>query len=390
MSLNSRRHALGEPLVAAADLGSSSPEWAATPKGNEPPIEDKEGMITHSLHPLNIEMPPEFADSWLTPVPHFFVRNHLFEPSAVNTPGWKLTVGGEVESPLTFSLAELEKLEQHSITNTLECAGNGRAFHYPRVPETQWRHGAVGNALFSGPRLVDIMQRAGLRLTGKHVVFRGLDDEPGDIPPFIRSIPIEKAIHPDTLIATHMNGSPLTQHHGAPARALVPGWVGAASCKWLAEINVVENEFDGYFMKPVYRYPNRPVAPGTTIDPADTRALTGLTVKSLIAGPRHGSKLKLGVVHVHGVAWAGEADITKVEVSTDNGRTWHLAALGKETARYAWRLWSYWWRPKKSEEYLILSRATDSQGRVQPETAVWNPNGYLYNAIDRVKVSVEA
>jgi DMSO/TMAO reductase YedYZ molybdopterin-dependent catalytic subunit len=347
-------------------------------------------MIVRSLRFLDLEMPPEFANSWLTPVPHFFVRNHMFEPSTVKAADWKLTVGGEVDKPLTLSLTDVAGLEQHSVTNTLECAGNGRAFHNPKVPGIQWQHGAVGNARFAGPRLADVLQRAGIKSSGKHVMFRGLDEVPGKVPPFIRSIPIEKATNPDTLIATHMNGAPLTQHHGAPARTLVPGWIGAASCKWLTEIKVLDKEFEGNFMKPGYRYPNQPVAPGTPVNPDDTHPLTTLTVKSLIAGPTDGSKLRAGLIHVHGAAWAGEADITKVEISTDGGQIWNPAVLGKDNAHYSWRLWSYVWKPAKAADYTILSRATDSQGRVQPDTAAWNPSGYLYNAIDRVNVHVQA
>jgi DMSO/TMAO reductase YedYZ molybdopterin-dependent catalytic subunit len=346
-------------------------------------------MIVRSLRFLDLEMPPEFANSWLTPAPHFFVRNHMFEPSAVKAAEWKLTVGGEVDKPLTLTLNDLAGLEQHSVTNTVECAGNGRAFHNPKVPGIQWQHGAVGNARFAGPRLADVLERAGIKSSGKHVMFRGLDEIPGNVPPFVRSIPIEKATDPDTLIATHMNGIPLPQHHGAPARTLVPGWVGAASCKWLTEIKVLDKEFEGNFMKPGYRYPNQPVAPGTAVNPDDTHPLTALTVKSLIAGPTDGSKLKVGLIHIHGAAWAGEADITKVEISTDGGQTWNLAALGQDHAHYAWRLWNYSWKPTKSADCVILSRATDSQGRVQPDTAAWNPSGYLYNAIDRVNVYVQ-
>jgi DMSO/TMAO reductase YedYZ molybdopterin-dependent catalytic subunit len=189
-----------------------------------PVVHGEDGMIVRSLRFLDLEMPPEYATSWITPVPHFFVRNHMFEPASVNIHEWKLTVSGEIESPLTLTLADLSKVEQHSVVNTLECAGNGRAFHNPKVPGIQWEKGAVGTARFTGPRLADILQRAGVKSSGKHVMFRGLDEVPGNVPPFIRSIPIEKATDPDTIVATHMNHAPLTQHHGFPARALVPGW----------------------------------------------------------------------------------------------------------------------------------------------------------------------
>src|SRR6202012_5925944 len=216
--------------------------------------------------------------------------------------------------PLTLSLAELSKIEAHTVVNTLECAGNGRTLYRPQVPGIQWGKGAVGTARFSGPRLRDVLQRAGLKASGKHVMFRGLDEVPGKVPPFIRSIPIEKALDADTLIATHINGSPLTRHHGFPARALVPGWIGAASCKWLTEIKVLESEFVGNFMSPGYRLPNQPVKPGEAVKPEDTHVVTALTVKSLIASPTDGGTVKSRSVHVQGVAWAGEADIAQIEL----------------------------------------------------------------------------
>ena len=224
---------------------------------------------------------------------------------------------------------------------------------------------------------------------GKHVMFHGLDEVPGKVPPFIRSIPLEKALDEDTLVATQMNGAALAKHHGYPARAMVPGWIGAASCKWLAEIKVLDKEFEGNFMSPGYRLPNQPIKPGDAVKPEDTHPVTALTVKSLIAAPADNSAVKSRSINIQGVAWAGEADITKVEISTDAGGTWKTADLGKDQAKYAWRLWSYRWKAPKSGEYVIMSRATDSQGRVQPERAPWNPSGYLNNSIDEVKIRVE-
>jgi DMSO/TMAO reductase YedYZ molybdopterin-dependent catalytic subunit len=362
--------------------------WALPlPQGQGVEVPGEDGMILRSFRFVDLESPVEYFNSWLTPVPHFFVRNHMHEPSELDADDWRLTVGGEVEKPLTLKLTEFAKFETHAVVNTLECAGNGRSLQRPQVPGIQWGKGAVSTARFSGPRLRDVLQRAGVKPSGKHVMFRGLDEVPGKVPPFVRSIPIEKALDSDTLIATHMNGAALTKHHGFPARALVPGWVGAASCKWLTEIKVLENEFVGNFMSPGYRFPNQPVKPGDAVKPEDTHPLTALSVKSVISGPGDGANIRNGKVDVHGAAWAGEADIVKVEVSTDGGATWTAAKLGREQAHYAWRLWNYEWKPKGGD-YTIQSRATDSQGRTQPAAPVWNPSGYLYNAVDQVKVHV--
>jgi sulfite oxidase len=393
--MNSRRDFLKDTSVAIVGTALACPllNWAADHSevaSDTPVIPGADGMVVRSVRFLDLEMPPEYASSWITPVKHFYVRNHMIEPEKVDAAEWKLNVAGEVEKPVVLTLRDLSALEKHSVTNTLECAGNGRAFQNPKVPGIQWQRGAVGNARFSGPRLAEVLQRAGVKPTGKHVMFRGLDEAPGSVPPFIRSIPIEKALDSDTLIATHMNGAPLTNHHGFPARSLVPGWVGAASCKWLSEIKVLEKEFEGNFMKPGYRFPNNPVAPGAAANPDETHPLTSLRVKSIIAGPSDGANVKAGLVHIHGAAWAGEADIAKVEISTDGGSTWRTANLGNDQASYAWRLWSHEWKLPKSGEHEILSRATDSNGNVQPETADWNPSGYLYNAVDRVRIHVEA
>jgi sulfite oxidase len=390
--MNSRRDFLKHFSVSALAAGFLSPKFTwALPQGIDFPGED--GMILRSYRFVDLETPVEFFKTWLTPVPHFFVRNHMHEPIALEASGrqakdWQLSISGEVEKPLSLSFADLSKIEIHSVVNTLECAGNGRSLYRPQVPGIQWGKGAVGTARFSGPRLRDVLQRAGVKASGKHVMFRGLDEVPGKVPPFIRSIPIEKALDADTLVATHMNGSPLTKHHGFPARALVPGWIGAASCKWLTEIKVLDAEFVGNFMSPGYRLPNQPVKPGDTVKPEDTHPVTALSVKSAIAGPLDGAQVKAGRMALQGAAWAGEADIAKVEISTDGGATWNLAKLGHEQARYAWRLWSFDWKASKPGDYEILSRATDTTGRTQPETPVWNPSGYLYNAVDRVKIHV--
>jgi sulfite oxidase len=387
--MNSRRKFLMQ--MSGAALAFSSPpsllSWAGAAQGGSINVPGEDGMIVRSFRFVDLETPVEYFDTWLTPVPHFFVRNHMHEPSELGADDWRLSVGGEVEKPFTLALAELSKFEAHSVVNTLECAGNGRGLQRPQVPGVQWGKGAVSTARFSGPRLRDVLQRAGIKSTGKHVMFRGLDEVPGKVPPFIRSIPIEKALDSETLIATHMNGAPLTKHHGFPARALVPGWIGAASCKWLTEIKVLDSEFVGNFMSPGYRLPNQPIKPGDAVKPEDTHPLTALSVKSVIAGPLDGANVKAGRVAVHGAAWAGEADIAKVEVSTDGGASWKSASLGHEQAHYAWRLWSYEWKTK-SGDYTILSRATDSLGRTQPATPMWNPSGYLYNAVDQVKIHV--
>ncbi len=387
--MNSRRAFLQQVSVSALAIGAAPISWAwPVPQSPSIDLPGEDGMIVRSFRFFDLETPVEYFNTWLTPVSAFLrAQPHARTKRTRRCHDWRLNIGGEVEKPISLTFADISKLESHSVVNTLECAGNGRSLQRPQVPGVQWGKGAVSTARFSGPRLRDVLQRAGVKSTGKHVMFRGLDEVPGKVPPFIRSIPIEKALDSDTLIATHMNGSALTKHHGFPARALVPGWIGAASCKWLTEIKVLDSEFAGNFMSPAYRFPNQPGNPGEAIKPEDTHPLTALSVKSVIAGPLEGTSVKAGMVAIHGAAWAGEADVSKVEISTDGGSNWNAAMLGHEQARYAWRLWRYEWKAKPGE-YSILARASDTQKRTQPATPIWNPSGYLYNAVDEVKIHV--
>jgi sulfite oxidase len=386
----SRRAFLSRSLIAGAALGFGRGDLLAYAAGAEPRVPGKEKLIVNSYRFLDLEMPMHELRTWITRVEVFFVRNHVSEPFAIEPEQWRLTVTGEVEHPLSLSLAGLTKMESTSVTNTLECAGNGRSFFQPQVPGVQWRRGAVGTARFSGPRLRDILQRAGLKSTARHVAFKGLEEPPGRVPQFIRSIPMEKAMDGDTLVALQMNGARLGKHHGFPARALAPGWIGAASVKWLTEIRVLENEFEGNFMKPGYRMPQHQVAPGGEVNPEDTAAITALNVKSIIAQPADGARVSRRPLGINGAAWAGEADVVRVEISADEGRTWAAARLGADHAKYAWRLWEYIWKPSSAGPAVLMSRATDSRGRVQPMQGAWNPSGYLWNGIDRVRVNVTA
>jgi sulfite oxidase len=179
-------------------------------------------LISRSETMQKLETPAHLLESWITPTKHFFVREHLLQP-CVNLSEWRLSITGLVEQPLELSYADVKKMESAVVVNTLECAGNGRAFFHPRVSGVSWMRGAVGNAIFSGPRLADLLRRAGVLPGAKHVAFNGIDTATGHVADFVRSIPISKALHADTLLATHMNGLPLTVEHGFPIRALVPG-----------------------------------------------------------------------------------------------------------------------------------------------------------------------
>jgi len=207
---------------------------------------------------------------------------------------------------------------------------------------------------------------------------------------FIRSIPIAKVMDPNTLLAASMNGTALTLEHGYPVRALVPGWIGSCSIKWLSEVRVLESEFEGLYMSTAYRIPEQPMQMSQR-RPGLGTVITSLAVKSIIAHPQDGAVLPLpssGTIRVAGAAWAGEKSITQVDISTDGGQSWRATALGNDQAKYAWRLWDYDWKPRAPGSYLLLSRATDQDGNVQPQQPRWNPAGYLWNGIDRIRLMV--
>lgn len=345
-------------------------------------------LITRVSRPENLETPVSDFTAWLTPTERFFVRSHFGPPPSEQSDGWRLTVDGDVVRPLTLSPDDLARFPTVTQAAVLQCSGNGRAFFTPKTPGAQWEKGAVGNARWTGVRLRDVLESAGMTAAARHVQLMGADRPVlPTVPLFIRSMPIEKALHPATLLAYRMNDDALPLLHGGPLRLVTPGWAGDAWVKWLTSIRVQAQEADGYFMKTAYRMPataDRSVANGQRVDSTPIEAYP---VKSLIAFPADGTRISERETAIQGVALTGNGGITRIEVSLDAGTTWHEAELFGPAEPYAWRQWRYPWRPARGTQ-RILSRATDSQGHVQPDTTPWNPGGYLWNGIDRVRVAV--
>jgi DMSO/TMAO reductase YedYZ molybdopterin-dependent catalytic subunit len=201
---------------------------------------------------------------------------------------------------------------------------------------------------------------------------------------------MRKALDQSTLLALRMNGEVLPPLHGFPLRLIVPGWDGTSWVKWVNSLSVDNEPNNGFFMNPAYRFPKHAVPPGTPANPADLEVIEGMPIKSYITGHEDGAKVPLGPITLRGTAWAGEQRVTKVEISTDSGITWGEALLSHKDLPFTWRLWTLDWKPAAPGYYTVLSRATDSTGRVQPMVATWNPSGYLFNAIDRIGLEVEA
>lgn len=348
-------------------------------------------LIVRVPRPLDAETPVDAFNSWLTPNHRFFVRSHFGPPppGLIQESVWRLRVGGLVDRPLTLSLADLRQFEEVAVTAVLQCSGNGRAFYRPHAPGVQWERGAVGNARWTGVRLRDVLQQAGMKPAARHVQMQGADRPVSELTPqFIRSIPLSKALDRDTLLAIRMNDEPLSLLHGAPLRLITPGWMAESSMKWLTDLTVQEDEAQGYYMETAYRYPSEPVIPGKQAEKTRMLPVEAMVVKSVIVQPTDEIMVRRGSVVIEGVAWTGEGGIAKVDVSTDGGRTWQEAELLREDVPYAWRQWRLIWQANEVGPRTIVSRATDHEGHVQPPMSRWNPGGFLWNGMDRVHVRV--
>ena len=345
-------------------------------------MEKKMRVMTE--RPLNAETPIESLRTWTTDNGLFFKRNQgQIMEKPVELSEWKLTIDGLVEKRLTLTNEDIRRLRKVEVANTLECSGNSRSLLKEKASGNPWTIGGVGNAIWGGVWLKDLLEKAGLKDNARHVSFEGSDKPLGSAGiKFIRSIPLKKAIS-STILAYEMNGEPLPLKHGYPLRALALGWTGANCVKWLHKITVLDQPYEGFFMDKVYRVFQKGE------DPKSGEVVKDIVVKSIIVEPLNGETLPAGVVAIRGSAYAGEAGIKKVEISVDDGRRWKAAELIGLQQPFAWRHWEYLWNVKKKGEYTIMARATDTKGRRQPENAPWNVLGYGNNGIREHAVAVQ-
>ena len=381
MPRSSRRRFLRRALA-----GSALP-WIYRQVPARAADEPEPGLIVRSTRPLDAETPVEVFDRFLTPNRLFFVRSHFGAP-AVGLAPWQLEVEGLVDRPLNLGLDDLKGFATSTLPAVLQCSGNGRAFYSPNIPGVGWARGAVGNAEWSGVRLVDVLNRAGLKPGSAHVQLLGADGPPNPkTPSFFRSIPLSRAIDPGTILATTMNGEPLPILHGGPIRLVVPGWAGNHWIKWLRKITVAAEEAPGFYMQTGYKIPRVVLPPGVDPKPTDLVSVTTLNVKSLIARPLEGARLKAGPVEIRGVAWTGDGIVDRVDVATSADGPWSAATLIGDPKPGAWRQWTFRWNAQPGR-HVLRARAVDSKGETQPETTPWNKSGYLWNGIDRVACEV--
>jgi DMSO/TMAO reductase YedYZ molybdopterin-dependent catalytic subunit len=370
----------------------ANPHWNSIgPYVSEP---QKAPLILLTDRPVQLETPRHFFLTPFTPNEAFYVRWHLEDiPNAVDLKEWRLRVEGNVTKPLALSLPQLlTQFKPVSIAAVNQCSGNSRSFFQPRVPGGQWGNGAMGNAMWTGARLRELLDAAGVKSGSVQVQFEGLDTGAGPkglgSNRFLKSLDLTNAVLDETIVAYLMNGEPLPMLNGFPVRLVIPGYFAVYWTKSVSWIRVLESPDDNFWMKTAYRIPDTPRGTTTPEDvkvgKVKTIPIERMPVRSFLISPDGSSKIPAGLgVTLRGIAFSGYGKVVKVEVSDDGGNTWKAAELGEDHGAYSFRGWQAPWTPRTPGKYSIALRATDEKGNVQPDEAVWNPGGYLWNKIER-------
>ena len=356
-------------------------------------IQGKDGLIVLNDRPVNAETPAHLLDDAVTPTERHFIRNNGNPPDDVDPAAWKLTVDGEVDTPLELTIDDLKsRFEVLTLQLQLECAGNGRAGFNPPASGNQWTVGAVGCSEWTGVRLADVLKTARVKPSAVYTGHYGADTHlSGDREkmPISRGAPIDKAMDPSNLIAFEMNGGALHPMNGAPLRLVIPGWPGSCSQKWLTRVWVRDQVHDGEKMGGMsYRVPSYPVAPGSEVPKEDFVIIESMPVKSIITHPTTNEQIAGRRVEVRGHAWAGDRAVRAVDVSYDFGASWQSAQLDQPADPYAWQHWRTEIELPQAGYYEIWARATDEAGIAQPFAVAWNPRGYINNAMHRIALTV--
>ena len=380
----SEAEAAGVDLTPGVPEGVRSYATMATLAGKKP-------LIRLSDRGPNYESPLEYFRTPITPNDEFFVRYHLSDIPEVDAKTYKIAVGGDgANGQAEITLDDLKKMPAVEVAAVNQCSGNRRGLSKPHVAGVEWGYGAMGCAKWKGPRLKDILAKVGVKTEAIEVGLNGADGPAIDkTPDFIKSIPVWKAMDPDTIIAYEMNGAPLPHFNGFPARLIVPGWTGTYWMKHLTNINVLTKPQGGFWMKPAYRIPVGKfpvVARFITQEDATSTPITEMVVNSLITSHHDGDKIKRGKVTVSGLAWDGGYGIRQVDVSTDEGKTWSSATLGQDLGKYAFRLWSFALNAKHGKNTVMVN-ATNVIGQAQTSTLIFNPAGYHNNVMQNITLN---
>ena len=339
-----------------------------------------------SEYPIVSQTPLDVLGDNALDTQDFFVRNHFLAPK-IDMAVWRLTVGKPGDYTQLYSYEDLLELPAHSLDVALECAGNSRSSVLPPCEGMLWGHGGVGCATWTGVSVRDILANTEDISEESEVLFLG-DDEgrphgTGPVERYGMSIPIEKVLNPDTILAYNMNGVALPEDHGYPIRLVVPGWYGMTSVKWVSEIRLVPRPHKGFYQDKYYVF----VTDGPETYETNPR-VDVIKVKSLITSVKRGQQIPSGKHVIEGKAWSGYGKITRVEFSPDNGRTWLPGEVDSSDSRYGWSAWKCVWNADVKGRYLIAVKATDVKGISQPELFDWNFRGFANNSIHTVPVEV--
>jgi DMSO/TMAO reductase YedYZ molybdopterin-dependent catalytic subunit len=352
-------------------------------------------LIKRAYRPPNFETPIEFLREPITRNDAFFVRYHLASIPKVDAKAWRLAIGGDAAGKrIEYDLATLRKeFEPAELVAVCQCSGNRRGMFSPHVQGVEWGVGAMGNARWKGVRLRDVLARAGVGKDAVEVAFDGADGPAmATTADFIKSIPVDKALDENTLIAFEMNGQPLPHWNGFPARLIVPGWTGTYWMKHLTAIDIRKQPQGGFWMNPAYRIPAGKfpgVARFPTQETAANQPITDMVVNSLVTSIHDGQRVRKGqAVEVAGIAWDGGHGIRDVEVSTDGGRSWVLAELGRDLGRFSFRGFRHLFKPRDAGTAVVMVRAFNNHGDTQVAELIFNPAGYHHNVIARIKLEV--
>jgi DMSO/TMAO reductase YedYZ molybdopterin-dependent catalytic subunit len=385
-----------KPLEPFTGPGAN-PYWNSIgPYVTEP---QKVPLLLLTDRPVQLETPRHYFRTAFTPNEAFYVRWHLEGiPNAVALKEWKLRIEGNVNKPLTLSLADLiQKFKPVSIAAVSQCSGNSRSRLQPRVPGGQWGNGAMGNALWTGVRLRELLDMAGAKTGSLFAQFQGLDTGQGPEGSgshvFLKSLDLTNPVLDECLVAYLMNGEPLPMLNGFPVRLVVPGYFATYWTKCLSWIRILNAPDDNFWTKTAYRVPDTPRGNTTSDDvktgKVKTIPIERLPVRSFLISPDGSSKIPAGMsVTLRGIAFSGFGRVVRVELSDDGGKNWMSAILGEDHGAYSFRTWEAPWTAKSPGRYSLAVRATDEKNNTQPDEAVWNPGGYLWNRIERQEIVV--
>jgi DMSO/TMAO reductase YedYZ molybdopterin-dependent catalytic subunit len=401
--ISSRRQFLGKAGAATLAL-TSAPALAETmvklplPGGPDEraittAFPQKGALILQRTRPPLLETPFEvFDQSIFTPNDLFYVRWHWAGiPNEINVDSFRLTVRGQVDRTLSLSLGEILALPQVELVAIKQCSGNSRGYFDPRVPGGQWSHGAMGNARWTGVRLRDVLDRAGVKAGAVQVRFSGLDEAIlPEAPKFMKSLAIDHARDGEVMIAYAMNGEQFSLVNGFPLRLIVPGWYSTYWVKMLNDVEVLDQPDTNYWMKTAYTIPDtphasiRPGQTGVTVVP-----INRMVPRSFITNIKPGDTLRAGAPAVaRGIAFGGDSGVSRIDFSSDGGKNWQRAQLGTDQGKYSFRQWEMSFTPSDRGNKVLMVRCTSGRGETQPDTPNWNPSGFMRNVIEQTAVLV--